>query len=300
MKRKSLVMLAAIMLFMFLTACGAEKQSTVTDREGNEVVVGSNNAKIISTAPSNTEILIGLGLADKIIAVDNYSPTEELKEGITQIDFLNPDAEVIIGLEPDLLIASGHNKTGNEDPFALIKAAGIPVVYIPSSNSIQGIYEDIDFIASITNTTEQGDKMKKTLMKEIDGIKEIAKNIEKPKSVYFEISPAPSIYTSGKDTFQNEIVTLIGATNIFKDETGWISPSPEAIVDRNPQVILTNVNYIDKAVDEILSREAFKEIEAVKARQVYLVDANTTSRPSQHVIKAIKEIAKAVYPEYYE
>ena len=82
------------------------------------------------------------------MAIDKYSAdVEGVNTEIPQIDFRNPDAETIIGLEPDIVIASGHNKVGENDPFQLIKEAGIPVVYIPSSYSIDGIYGDIEFMA---------------------------------------------------------------------------------------------------------------------------------------------------------
>ena len=130
------------------------KDVVIKDREGNEVTMPNKIERIISTAPSNTEILVELGLADKLVAIDTYSSdVEGIPDDIEKIDFLNPDAEAIIGLEPDLIIASGHNKSGSsDDPFKLVKEAGISVVYIPSSESIQGIYDDINFIADITNT----------------------------------------------------------------------------------------------------------------------------------------------------
>lgn len=298
MKRLSILVLILITLFSF-TGC-KEKEIVVTDREGNEVTINNNLERIISTAPSNTEILTELGLADKIVAIDNYSPTDGLSSDITTIDFRNPDAEVIIGLEPDIIIASGHNKSGAEDPFAVIKEAGISVVYIPSSNSIEGIYGDIEFIAEITDTVDEGKAIIENMQSEIDTIKSIASTITTKKKVYLEIAPAPNIYTTGLGTFQNEMLEIVGAENIFGDEEGWIAASAEAIVEKNPEVILTNVNYMPTPVEEILAREGFKTVDAIINNQVFLIDANASSRPSQKVITSIKEIAKAVYPEYYE
>lgn len=300
MKQKLLLVITFLFITSFLVGCQKDEKVTVMDREGNEVVLTGKVEKIISTAPSNTEVLVGLGMADHIIAVDNYSPVEDLKEDIVKIDFQNPDAETIIGLQPDIIIASEHNRTGSEDPFLLIKEAGIPVVYIPSSISIEGIYKDIDFIGQLTDKVEEANTMKETMKQEIEKIRTIASQIKEPKRVYFEISPVPSIYTPGQSTFQNEILEVVGAINVFGEETGWISPSPEAIVEKNPQVIITNVSYIQGPVEEILGRTEFQEIDAIKEKKVYQIDANTSSRPSQHVVKALKEVAKALYPEYYE
>lgn len=274
----------------------------VTDREGTEVNIPTKIEKIISTAPSNTEVLMALGLGDKLVAIDKYSTDiEGINTELPQIDFLNPDAETIIGLEPDIVIASGHNKTGSvEDPFKAISEAGIPVVYIPSSDSIDGIYKDIEFIADVVNERSKGKEIVDDMKAQVEEIKAIGDTITDKKSVYFEISPAPYLSSFGKSTFLNEMIEIIGAKNIFENEEGWVSPTAEAIIDANPDVIITNAGYMENPTEEIKSRDAWENINAIKNNEVYLVDQNASSRPSQNVIKALEQMAKAVYPEHYE
>ena len=134
---------------------------------------------------------------------------------------------------------------------------------------------------------------------QIDEIKAIGDTIADKKSVYFEISPVPYLSSFGKSTFLNEMIEIIGAENIFENEDGWISPTAEAIIDANPEVILTNAEYMDNPIDEIKFRDAWENINAIKNNEVYLVDKNASSRPSQNVVKALKQMAEAVYPEYY-
>ena len=302
MKRKILGLITSITVSSLMLVGCSNKDVVVKDREGNEVTMPNKIERIVSTAPANTEILVGLGLSDKLVGIDTYSSdVEGIKSDVEKIDFLNPDAETIIGLEPDLIIASGHNKSGaSDDPFKLVKEAGISVVYIPSSESIQGIYDDINFIADITNTEEKGQEIVDTMKNQINEISAKAKDIKDKKKVYFEIGPAPNLYSFGNLTFLTEMIEIIGAENIFKDENGWTSPSAESIIDKNPDVILTNVNYIDNPIEQIKTREGFENITAVKDNQVYLIDKNSSSRPSQHIIKALNEMAKAIYPDVYE
>ena len=302
MKRKILGLITSIAVSSLMLVGCSNKDVVVKDREGNEVTMPNKIERIISTAPSNTEILVGLGLSDKLVAIDTYSSdVEGIQSDVEKIDFLNPDAETIIGLDPDIIIASGHNKSGaSDDPFKLVKEAGISVVYIPSSESIQGIYDDINFIADITNTEEKGQEIVDTMKNQINEISAKAKDIKDKKKVYFEIGPSPNLYSFGNSTFLNEMIEIIGAENIFKDENGWTSPSAESIIDKNPDVILTNVNYIDNPVEEIKSREGWQDITAIKDNQVYLIDKNSSSRPSQHIIKALNEMAKAIYPNVYK
>lgn len=299
--KKILALIIALSMFI-ISGCSSQQDRTVTDREGTEVNIPKKIEKIISTAPSNTEVLMALGLGDKLVAIDKYSTDiEGVNTELPQIDFSNPDAETIIGLEPDIVIASGHNKTGStEDPFKAISEAGIPVVYIPSSDSIDGIYKDIEFIAEVVNEKSKGKEIIDDMKAQVDEIKAIGDTIVDKKSVYFEISPVPYLSSFGKSTFLNEMIEIIGAENIFANEDGWIAPTAESIIDANPDVIITNAEYMENPTGEIKSRNAWENINAIKNNEVYLVDKNASSRPSQNVVKALKQMAEAVYPEYYE
>jgi iron complex transport system substrate-binding protein len=292
--KKILALIMTLSIFV-LSGCSSQTDRMVTDREGTEVNIPTKIEKIISTAPSNTEVLMALGLGDKLVAIDKYSTDiEGINTELPQIDFL-------IGLEPDIVIASGHNKTGSvEDPFKAISEAGIPVVYIPSSDSIDGIYKDIEFIADVVNERSKGKEIVDDMKAQVEEIKAIGDTITDKKSVYFEISPAPYLSSFGKSTFLNEMIEIIGAKNIFENEEGWISPTAEAIIDANPDVIITNAGYMENPTEEIKSRDAWENINAIKNNEVYLVDQNASSRPSQNVIKALEQMAKAVYPEHYE
>ena len=272
--KKILALIMTLSIFV-LSGCSSQTDRMVTDREGTEVNIPTKIEKIISTAPSNTEVLMALGLGDKLVAIDKYSTDiEGINTELPQIDFLNPDAETIIGLEPDIVIASGHNKTGSvEDPFKAISEAGIPVVYIPSSDSIDGIYKDIEFIADVVNERSKGKEIVDDMKAQVEEIKAIGDTITDKKSVYFEISPAPYLSSFGKSTF---------------------------LIDANPDVIITNAGYMENPTEEIKSRDAWENINAIKNNEVYLVDQNASSRPSQNVIKALEQMAKAVYPEHYE
>lgn len=300
--KKFLIILGLILSLFSFVSCD-KKGKEIIDREGNNLVLARNIERIISTSPSNTEILIELGLKDKLVAVDNYSSDIEGVEGdLIKIDFLNADIETIISLEPDIIITSGNYASNSNEQFQLLKDAGIVVVNIPSSNSLEGIYKDINFIAEITNTEVKGKEIINNIRAEVEEIREIGSKIYEKKKVYFEIGYGTQLYSFGSETFLNEMIELVGAENIFKDQKAWISPSPEAIIEANPDVILTNFPTFNEinAVDEIKSREGWEVIKAIKNNDVYMIDTNASSRPSQNVIKALKEIAEAIYPNEYK
>lgn len=299
MKYKMRSLVAVLLCLMFvMTGCATKTEPNSSVEEKTEV------SRIISTSPSNTEILVGLGLTDKIVAVDTYSTDiEGLNADIPQLELSNPDAETILGLKPDLIITSEINQVGNaENPFSVLEESGITVLYMPTSTSIEGIYSDIEKIAEATGTVAQGEALISGMKEKVSAISEIAATIPESerKTVYFEISPAPSLFTFGKETFLNEIIELVGATNIFGNETGWISPSEETILKDNPDVILSNVNYIENPIEEIKGRAGWENLTAVKENQIFMINTNAASRPSQNVIIALEEMAQAIYPTYYE
>ncbi|MGL5353594.1 MAG: ABC transporter substrate-binding protein [Clostridium sp.] len=306
MKNKSRILsIVFTMIFgaMIFMGC-SQKPVTMKDREGTEFTAPKEIKTIISTAPSNTEVLVALGLSDKLVAIDKYSAdVEGVKADLPQLDFRNPDAETLISLNPDIIIASGHNKVGDNDPFKLIKEAGITVVYIPSSFSIDGIYGDIDFMASLTGTEKKGKEIVEDMKKEVAKIKAIGDKITDKKKVYFEIGAFATLNSFGSDTFLNELIETIGAENIFASEKSWISPSPESVIAANPDVILVNTpgtNTAGKtAAEDVKTRDGWDSIKAVKEDKVFTLDKNSSSRASQNVIKALKEMASFVYPEEY-
>ena len=122
-----------IIIILLLTAgCGAARENKIVDRSGRTAVIKVPINRIVSTAPSNTEIITDLGQAHKLVAIDRHSANVSgIPGGLPLLDFFYPDAELIINLEPDIIIASGHNPTGTgDDPFRLLREAGIAVVYI--------------------------------------------------------------------------------------------------------------------------------------------------------------------------
>lgn len=270
------------------------------DRSGTEFQIPESMDRIISTAPSNTEILIALGLGESIAVVDVYSSNlEGLSSDVLAVEFQSPDVEALIAAECDILIAAEHNMTGGEDPYIQVKEAGIPVVYIPTSVSFEAIYEDIAFLGTLTGTDDQADGMIEDMKNRIATVEETVNSAE-VKTVYFEISPAPYLFTFGSGTFLNEAIELAGGVNIFAGENSWFEPSEESILSANPEVIITNATYMEDPTGEIMSRENWNEITAVMDEAVFAVDNDASSRPSHNVVNSLEEIAAAIHPDLFD
>lgn len=273
------------------------------DRAGASITLPAKVERIISMAPSTTEILIDLGLADKIIAADTNTQKDGLlKQDIPYFDMMKPDAEKLIALKPDVVFISGMSNAKGNTPFSPLIDAGICVANIPSSSSIEAVYLDIAYIAAVVKQEEKGAKIIANMKKEIEAVRKKGAAIaqDKKKTVYFEIGAAPYMYSLGTGTFINEMIEIIGAKNILADQKSWIAVSDEMVLAKDPDVILTNVNYIPNPIDEIMARSGWASLKAIKGKNVFGIDTNSSSRPNHNIIKALKEMAKAVYPEIYK
>jgi iron complex transport system substrate-binding protein len=296
---KKVLMIAAVIFS--IAGCVKKDGREIIDRSGITVTVKNKINRIVSTAPSNTEIITDLGQAHKLVAIDRHSVNvDKILKDLPLLDFFYPDAEAIIKLEPDIIIANGHNVTGTgEDPFRLLREMGIPVVYISMSKSISEIYNDIAFIADVLRVQKEGERLINSMKAQIEEIAKTTADIENKKTVYFEISAAPDMYTVGRDSFINDMIYKIGAINIFGNDNWLVSPSAESIINRNPDVILTNVNYIDDPIAEIKSRAGFNHINAVINNRIYQIDTDSSVRPSARIILALRQMSQAVYPTAY-
>jgi iron complex transport system substrate-binding protein len=260
--------------------------------------------KIASMAPACTSILAGLGLAGSIIAVDSWSAAVPgISAGIPRFDMMKPDVERLAALECDLLLVSAMTREGTgKDPFKPLSEAGVRVEYIPTSKTLADIRSDVTRIAELTDRAVEGKKLIQAMDGEIEATAAIVRSIpeSRRRTVVFEISGAPSIYSFGSGVYLDELLTAAGAVNALGKEKGWIAVSAETIVASDPDVILTNVGYIPDPVAEILNRPGWDGMQAVRNGRVYFIDNESSSQPTPYVTKALREIAEAVYPEYFK
>ena len=282
---------AAVVLFA--TGCGRDPIRPILEEPG-EIT------RIISSAPSNTEIIVGLGMGERLIAVDRYSGRiPGVPAGLPEIDFFFPDTEAIIGLEPDLIFVSEINSFGvANNPFRLLGDLGIRVVQVPTSVSIEEIYNDIILVAETLGVRDRGEAMVAYMREEINRIYTGAG--QERRTVYFEVSSSPTVVTFGQGAYLNEMIEIAGGQNIFADQRGWFSPSVEEIINRNPDIILVVLYPGEDPVSHIQNRRAFQNITAVRENRIYTIDEDSASRPSQNILLALQQIAQAISQSYRE
>lgn len=268
---------------------------TMTDAIGNEVTLEKKPENIVTTMPSNTEILFELGLANEIIAVsdnDDYPAEAADKEKIGDFEL---NIEAIVALDPDIVFGHESALSSNEEGYKQIEDAGIPVYVVKNAGSFEETYKTIEEIGELTNKQAEAAKTIDAMKEKVDEVVEKVKD-EEERTVFVETSPAPEIYTPGNNTFMQEMLNLIGAKNISDDQDDWFMMDPEEIVNRNPDVIIVMYDYVPTAVEDVYKRDGFDTITAIKEEQVIQVDENLTSRTGPRLGEGLEEVAKAIYP----
>jgi iron complex transport system substrate-binding protein len=310
MKKANLVIavIAIVLATVFcLSACNQAAETTPTttkmtvDRDGNEIKVPEKIDKIMTFAPSITQIAQSMGYSEKIVGIDNYSTSYLLEplENVSIFESTAPDNETILVLDPDIIFVTGMSFVEGVNPYQTLIDAGICVAVIPSSNSLEDIKKDIQFIADCMGEPQKATAIIDKMNDDIKTIKAIGDTITEKKTVHFEIAALPYIYSFGKGTFLDEMITIIGAENVYANEDSWIAVSEESAIDSNPDVILTSINYIDDPVAEIMNRSGWEAVTAVKNGEVYKFSSDQTDVPNQFVTEALFEMAKFVYPDEY-
>ncbi|MCL1925336.1 MAG: ABC transporter substrate-binding protein [Defluviitaleaceae bacterium] len=279
--------------FLLLTACASiNTYNTYTQNSEENINSEASNLRIVSLSPSTTETLIFLGLHDNIIAVDQHS-SSFIDNGIPEFNlFAGLDIEQLMVLNPDIIFTAFW--TLEEHPFEDI------LVIIPPVNYLAEIETQLMKIASKTNTEELAIKLAEEMNERVENLLFILEQFDLPeRSVYFEIGAEPAIFTVGQGTFINEIIELVGARNIFYDTQGWIPAIEEEVVYRNPEVILTNVAYLEDPISEIFNRTGWEVIEAIQIGQVHYINSHWSSSSNILTVNAIEEIALAIFPEIF-
>ncbi len=303
--------MAAVMSFTMLIGCSSTNNTqntaptetatpeesfnvSVTDSTKTTTTLTSVPKRIVSLAPSTTEILAAVGVEDKIVGRTDFCNYPESMKSVTPVGgTMDPNVETIISLEPDLVVGSTHV---SDEIINKLREVGIPVVFLNEQEGFDGTYEAITAIGKLVdesgNATEVINDMKANVADITEKVKALNKT-EKPK-VYYIVGYGESDYTAGGDTFISEIINLAGGQNIAQNISGW-SISKEEIADNEPDIIIVPTGVTN--LEALQNTDFYKDLEAVKSGNVYEINGDMISRQGPRVDDALIEMAEIINPE---
>lgn len=269
------------------------QELSIVDDFGQEITLEKPAERIVSLAPSNTEIIFAIGAGDSVIGVTTYDDYPAEVIGIEKIgDFNGMNLERIIELQPDLVINYGEGIT--EDTQRLVEA-GITIIGF-EPESIEEIIYTIERIGILTGKSNEAEILVQEMVaKEAELLSKI-EGLEK-KTVFYEIWHEP-LMAAGPGSFVDQLIDLAGGVNIAADaESEYPQFDLEQLIERNPQVYLTANDLPEKTAESIAERPGYENIEAIKNGQIYLLDGNVLSRPGPRIIQALELLIEAIHPE---
>lgn len=302
---KAFGMLAiAMLLVCMLCGCvivpsGGNGAIKIKDDEGRNVSVKPGVMKVISLAPSDTEILYALGLGDKVVAVDNntnYPAEAANKTKVSGYKWLNKEA--ILGLKPDIVFAAAIN----DDVIGQLEELGLTVIVL-APKDVPGIFQDIRLVGKVMGIKDKADTLASQLEARVKAItdKSQAAGVTKQK-VYLELDSFMGYYTYGPGTFGDELITLSGGTNIAHTQsTQYPMLVDEFIIASDPHIIIYQLGpWTTTTPQGIKGRTGWGNVTAIKNDRLYGVDGDLISRPGPRVVDGLEAMAKAIHPEIFK
>lgn len=233
----------ALALCCLITASIGKAAVSVIDDEGSVIELQQPATRIISLAPSLTELLFAAGAGSRIVGVVDYSdfPPEALSiQVVGRHDLL--DMERILQLQPDLIVAwqSGNPRAS----VARLRELGFQI-YVAEPKRLESIPSHLERLATLTGTSAEGNREAANFRATLAALSRQYQEAA-PVSVFYQVWDMPLI-TAGGDELINDIITLCGGRNIFAD-IALVAPkvSVEAVLARNPSAIIASGMDIER------------------------------------------------------
>lgn len=304
MKKASLLLLSLLLCISALlipaAGCNTDSQEgfegvTITDDLGREVTIETEPMKIVSLAPSNTEILFALGLGDRVVGVTDICDYPDEALDIEKVGgYSGVDIEKIVAIDPDLILAEDLHKT---EVIPALEDLGFTVVAIVPY-TLQETMDSIKLIGELTGTEETAAQIVDDMEQSLEAITDVTEGItqEEKVKVLYVIWHDP-IYSVGSDTRIHELIEMAGGINIAEVAgEGYPTLTLEEIVAINPGVIIVND---DVPLDAILNESRLSDVDAVVNGMVYSINADLTNRPTPRIIEGLELMAEMIHPELF-
>ena len=302
------VVLSAIIILAGVTDCDGAPSSDesisfsieVTDQLGRVVKLEGIPQRIISLAPSNTEILFALGLADRLVGVTdycNYPPEAQDKPSIG--GFSTPNMEEILALSPDLVLAADIHKTSI---IPQLEERGISVLAL-TPITIDEVLEAIALIGEFTGVEEEASQLLADMQSRIDQITGQTNTLseeERPGVLYF-VWHDP-LMAACADTFQDDLIQKAGGINLAGDLSDYATISLEMVLQADPAIMMVGISHgsdEDLTLQFIETEPRLRETDARQNDRVYEIDGDIASRAGPRLVDALEQFARFIHPELF-
>lgn len=305
MKRFTTLLLLITLFGTLLAACSPTAAAptagpiTLTDGLGRSVTLAAPAKRIVSLAPSNTEILYAVGAGSQVVGRDEFTNFPEAAKALTSVggSMGNYNLEQIVSLKPDLVFAAEIN---TPEQVKAISDLGLTVYYLKNPTDIDGMYTNLEITGKLTGHESDAAALVTRLKARVAAVEtKVASASVKPK-VFYELdgSDAAKPWTAGPGTFIDTLITMAGGQNVGVEiQSAYGQLSQEALLVANPDIILLGDAAYGTTAEQVAARAGWSTIQAVKDGKVLPFNDDTVSRPGPRLVDALEELVKILHPE---
>jgi iron complex transport system substrate-binding protein len=275
---------------------------TLSDGFDRQVTLASPALKVVSLAPSNTEILYAIGAGSALIGRDDLSDYPQEAKNLPSVggNMGKYNMEEIAKLQPDLVLASELN---TPEQIKSLEDLKITVFVLSNPTKFEGLYQNLETVGMLTGHQTEAAKLSADLQTRQKAVADALANVKDRPKVFYELdaSDPAKPYTVGANTFIDILISLAGGANIgasFKGDYPQISQ--EELLTQDPGIILLGDAAYGTTPDQVAGRTGWSVISAVKNNQVFAVDDNLVSRPGPRLVDGLESLAKLIHPEAFK
>ena len=313
MKKLVTTLLASLVLMMTLAACAAQRQTgtplaatpttvTFVDGMNRTVTLDQPVKRVISLAPSLTEILYAVGAGSQVVGRDSLANFPESVKSLPDIGGNNGEYnyEAIASLKPDLVLATEINTA---DQVNSIQKLGIKVAYLSNPVKLEDTYTLIADVAMLTGHEQEAQTLVASLKQRVSTVEEKISKATSTPLVFYELdgSDPTQPWTTGPGTFVDQLIATAGGRNagaVMQD--AWGQLSLEKLLVENPDVILLGDSAYGTTPESVAARTGWGELKAVKDGKVYGFNDDLVSRPGPRLVDGLEAMAKLIHPELFQ
>ncbi len=268
---------------------------TVVDDYGRTVTLSGVPQRIVSVAPTPTEILFAIGAGSQVVGVDDYSDYPAAAKNLTKVGAYPLNQESIVALTPDLIVSSDLVPRAQLEQ---LRGQGIPYIIL-ADRTLDDVFKTIRLAGVFTGHVAEADSLASNLSDRVDAItsKTLAANVSAPE-VYVEYYP---MWTYGPGSFGDDLIKLAGGINIAANASSeYPEITSEFVIAKDPQIIVYTVGVMSTTTPEsIAEREGWSNITAVEQTHIYSIDDNLLSRYGPRIVDGLEQLAEIIHPELF-
>jgi iron complex transport system substrate-binding protein len=274
---------------------------TLTDDAGRQVTLAAEPERIVSLAPSNTEIVCALGACDRLVGVTDFDDyPAEVADIPDVVIFAVVDIELVVDADPDLILAAGNELTPS-GVIAELTDLGYPVMVV-YPESLDEVLDNIELVGEAINARDQAAALTAEMEDRIQAVTDAVAGAARPRTFYEVSVFEGTIYTAGRDSFLASLIDLAGGEPITGDPL-TTSIALEDLLVADPELILLGDAAYDPSVtpEAVAARQGWGAISAVQNGQIVVMLGDPViTRPGPRIVDGLEALAGAIHPERFD